>query len=268
VSERLEIDPDEMREHEEVAPSRRRLFPAALVTVAAIGVGYLSWWTYEHAKPPQIPSNVPVIHSDAAPIKEAPKNPGGMVVPDQDSVLLNHESGGAPKVEQLLPEPETALPRPAPPPKPTPPPEIASAPAKPAPQADAGASAASPSPPPAPVAAAPTAIAPATAAPAAAAAPAAPAVRSTPHAASTSSGYRLQLGAMRTEDAAKQAWQRLQKSQPDVLSKLGVTITRVQLGEKGVFYRIQAGPIADAADAARSCAALKSRNVGCILVKP
>jgi cell division septation protein DedD len=81
-------------------------------------------------------------------------------------------------------------------------------------------------------------------------------------------GYRLQLGAVRSEEAAKQEWQRLQRAQPDILGKLTLNAARVDLGEKGIFYRIQAGPIADEAGAAQSCAALKSRNVGCILVKP
>jgi len=44
--------------------------------------------------------------------------------------------------------------------------------------------------------------------------------------------------------------------------------TRVDLGEKGVFYRVQAGPLADAAAAERLCAELKERKQGCIVVKP
>ena len=78
----------------------------------------------------------------------------------------------------------------------------------------------------------------------------------------------MQLGAVRSEEAAKQEWQRLQKSQPAVLGKLGLFIARVDLGDKGVFYRIQAGPIAGEAEATKSCAALKDRKIGCILVKP
>jgi cell division septation protein DedD len=89
---------------------------------------------------------------------------------------------------------------------------------------------------------------------------------SAPAAAGT--GYRLQLGAVRTEEAAKQEWQRLQRAQSDLLGKLSLTAARVDLGDKGIFYRIQAGPIADGAEAAQSCATLKSRNVGCVLVKP
>jgi cell division septation protein DedD len=266
MSERLEIDPDDVREPDAIVP-RRRLFPAMFLTLAVAGVAYLSWWTYEHAKPPQIANNVPVIHSDAAPVKEVPKNPGGMIVPDQDSALLNRDNKAAPKVEQLLPEPETALPRPAAPPKPAPQPDAALAPARPTPLV--ASAPASVLPPPAPTAAAPSVPAPA---PLAAAAPPPPAITpaiAPPSAAPAGApGYRLQLGAVRSEDAAKQAWQRLRKAQPDLLGKLSVNVVRADLGEKGVFYRIQAGPIGDAAEATQSCAALKSRNVGCVLVKP
>ncbi len=264
MSHRLEIDSDEVLAHAP-PPPRRRPIKAVLLFIAVMGLAGGSWWAYRNDTPHMPPSAVPVIHSDAAPVKEAPQDPGGMIVPDQDSALLNRE-GKAPKIEQLLPAPETALPRPVAPPKPVPQPEIAAVPAKPAPPTP------SPSPPqlaaPAPDAA-PSPIAVAPPAPAAAApiiAP--PPVVNTAAPVAAGAGYRLQLGAVRTEEAAKQEWQRLQRAQPDLLGKLALTTARVDLGDKGIFYRIQAGPIADSAEAQQSCATLKSRNVGCILVKP
>jgi cell division septation protein DedD len=86
--------------------------------------------------------------------------------------------------------------------------------------------------------------------------------------AATSAGYRLQLGALKTEEAAKSEWLKLQRQNSDVLGKLSPSVSRVELGAKGIYYRIQAGPIADEGRAAQACAALKNRNVGCILVKP
>jgi cell division septation protein DedD len=83
------------------------------------------------------------------------------------------------------------------------------------------------------------------------------------------SGYRLQLGALKSEEAARAEWERLKKQQADILGKLAFSTSRVDLGSgKGIYYRIQAGPIADATQATQNCAVLKSRNVGCILVKP
>ncbi len=81
-------------------------------------------------------------------------------------------------------------------------------------------------------------------------------------------GYRLQLGSVRTADDAKAEWERLKREQGDLLGALGLTVARADLGERGIFYRIQAGPVADAAAAERQCNELKRRGVGCILVKP
>jgi cell division protein FtsN len=265
MSHRLEIDSDEVRAHTPVAP-RRRPIKAVFLFIVVMGVAGGSWWAYRTDVPRSPPAAVPVIHRDTTPVKEAPQDPGGMIVPGQDSALLNRDGKSTPKIEQLLPEAEPALPRPAAPPKPAPQIETNTAPAKPAPPQTAIAPAppavAAPTPPPNPVAATPEA------------APVAPAPIIAPPAVNTSAqsaagaGYRLQLGAVRTEEAAKQEWLRLQRAQSDLLGKLSLTATRVDLGDKGIFYRIQAGPIADGAEAAQSCATLKSRNVGCILVKP
>ncbi|HZB90927.1 MAG TPA: SPOR domain-containing protein, partial [Stellaceae bacterium] len=81
-------------------------------------------------------------------------------------------------------------------------------------------------------------------------------------------GYRLQVGAVRTAEAAKQEWTRLKRLHGEVLGSLGFSTERVDLGARGVFYRIQAGPIANAAAAERDCSELKQRGVSCILVKP
>jgi hypothetical protein len=260
MSQRLEIDSEEVMAHTPPPPQRRPI-RAVLLFIAVMGLAGGSWWAYRTDTPRLPPSAVPVIHSDTAPVKEAPQDPGGMIVPGQDSALLNRDSKGNPKVEQLLPDAEPALPRPVAPIKPTPQIETNTALTKPTPQVQTAMT----PPPPAPsVAVAPPEAAPATPAPTIASAP----VASAPSQPVSGAGYRLQLGAVRTEDAAKQEWLRLQRAQSDLLGKLSLTATRVDLGDKGIFYRIQAGPIADGAEAAQSCATLKSRNVGCILVKP
>jgi hypothetical protein len=80
--------------------------------------------------------------------------------------------------------------------------------------------------------------------------------------------YRLQLGAMRTPEAAGHEWERLKRRHADLLGALEYGAQRVDLGPRGLFYRIQAGPLADAAQAERRCAELKHRGEGCIIVKP
>ncbi len=82
-------------------------------------------------------------------------------------------------------------------------------------------------------------------------------------------GYFLQLGALRSTAAAQATWTRLKTAQPDILGSLPANAVRVDLGaERGVFYRIMAGPIADESSATRACNTHKERHVACILVKP
>ncbi|MGH7090045.1 MAG: SPOR domain-containing protein [Stellaceae bacterium] len=61
---------------------------------------------------------------------------------------------------------------------------------------------------------------------------------------------------------------RLKRVDVDILGALPMRTVRTDRGTRGVFYRIEAGPIADAAAADHACAALKERKVGCILVRP
>jgi hypothetical protein len=267
MSPRLDAEHDERGEAQDERRGRGQGLRAALLALAVAGLVGGSWWAGHSGKPAnQDVSAVPEIHPDAAPVKEAPKDPGGLIVPGQDSVLLNRDPKGKP--EELLPPAEAVKPRPAPPAPPTAAEPLASSPgALSALPGDAAPQTASPPAPPiattAPGAEArpiqpsePKAAAPAPVLPKAAPPPA------------TAGSYRLQLGAMRTEEAAKSEWLKLQRQNSDVLGKLSLSVGRVDLGAKGTYYRIQAGPLADEAKAAQDCAALKSRKISCILVKP
>src|SRR5262249_8275785 len=151
---------------------------------------------------------------------------------------------GSMPVERLLPPPETPLPRPATTSNPTP---AAPAPAVavPAPQAPTA------TPAPAPAAAAPQQ-------PQTAAVPAP----------SVGTGERLQVGAVKTPEIAKSEWDRIKRQNSDLVGSLTVSVDRADLGDRGVFYRIHVGPIADAGQAERLCAQLRQRGVGCIIAKP
>ena len=220
-----------------------------LAVVLALGVMALSaggLWVGYRLSIGRVPSGeIPLIHADADPIKVKPDDPGGMEIPNRDRFVFNPK-GGMP-VERLLPPPETPLPRPVPAANTASPPstEPVATPAPPAPVA-------APAPPPAPVAPAP---------PQTAAAPA-------PSAGADVRGYRLQLGAVKAPEMAKQEWDRIKRQNGDLVGALSVSVDRVDLGDRGVFYRIHAGPIADAAQAERLCAQLRQRGVGCILAKP
>ena len=230
-------------------PPRRRLRgPLLVLVVMALSAGGL-WVAYNNSQT-RAPGDVPVIQADQGTTKTRPQQPGGMAIPDQDKLVYN-QGKGPPQVEKLLPPPEIPLPRPAPSG------EAASAtPAAPA----------VPITPAVPPPAQPPA-APATAAPAVAAVPPPPAPAPLAPAAAVT-GYRLQLGALRSEDAARQEWEKLKKAHGDLLGGLNAAWPRADLGERGIYYRIQAGPVGDVAAAEHLCGELKRRNVGCILVRP
>ncbi len=59
-------------------------------------------------------SGIPLIKADKGPVKVRPINPGGMKVPDRDKLGYDRMQGNGvrPRVERLLPAPETPLPPP------------------------------------------------------------------------------------------------------------------------------------------------------------
>ena len=83
----------------------------------------------------------------------------------------------------------------------------------------------------------------------------------------TPAASQVQLASVRSPEAAREEWDRLKRENPDLLGKLTAIPVRADLGDKGVYYRIQAGPFADAAAAERICGELKRRNIGCILAR-
>ncbi len=138
MSPRLETDHDERGDAAEQTQRRGALRGALLAIAVAVLVGG-SWWAGHSGKSAtQDVSAVPEIHPDSAPVKEPPKDPGGMVVPGQDSELLNPNAKRKP--EELLPPPEAVKPRPAPPP------QVAIAPAAPPPAATPASPASAPAP--------------------------------------------------------------------------------------------------------------------------
>jgi cell division septation protein DedD len=79
-------------------------------------------------------------------------------------------------------------------------------------------------------------------------------------------GIRIQLAAVKTTDAAQKEWARLQHALGDALSGLNLTVEGVDLGTKGIFQRIQAGPFNDKAAAAAKCDAVKALKQDCLVV--
>ncbi|WP_042444172.1 SPOR domain-containing protein [Azospirillum sp. B510] len=101
----------------------------------------------------------------------------------------------------------------------------------------------------------------------AAAQPAKPAPAAAPAVSGGSGGWRVQLASVRSEGEAAAEWRRLAGRHPDALGGLSMQVARVDLGEKGIFYRVQ-GAGADEARAKSACAQLRAQNVGCVVVRP
>lgn len=94
--------------------------------------------------------------------------------------------------------------------------------------------------------------------------PAAEPVKPAPVVASGKS-YVLQLGAFRTEEAADAGWKLLATRHAAVLGELERFIVPADLGDKGKFFRLQAGPFAERAAANAQCASLKTAGVDCLV---
>ncbi|SMF31123.1 Sporulation related domain-containing protein [Azospirillum oryzae] len=82
-----------------------------------------------------------------------------------------------------------------------------------------------------------------------------------------SGGWRVQLASVRSEGEAAAEWRRLAGRHPEALGGLSMQVAKVDLGPKGIFYRVQ-GAGADEARAKSVCAQLRAQNVGCVVVRP
>ena len=254
----------------------------AVVFAAGIGAG---WYYVGTQFLTGDDSGIPLITADAGPVKVRPISPGGMEVPDRDKLVYGRMQGNGEhlRVERLLPEPETPLPPPgrelpkqmeAAAPAPESAKDLAAvAPAAGLPPAKAGTSRAppvqtGPSAPPGSAAATPT-VEEVLAAVRPPPAPSPPAPRTPATGASEAPAYRVQLAAVRSLERAQGEWDRLRRMNADLLGKLALSVVKAELGpNKGVFYRLRAGPLADEATARALCANLTKRKVGCLVVRP
>ena len=80
--------------------------------------------------------------------------------------------------------------------------------------------------------------------------------------------FRVQIAATRDEPTAKSEFERLKKAHEDLLGGMSATVVKADLGDKGIFYRVQAGPVADHDKAEKLCSELKKFAIACIIVKP
>ena len=251
-----------------------------LATIVSFGFfGFIIWFSYQQGHQSGSDNKPPLIKMDVNPTRVRNDKPGGMEIPDQDKLVYNRvdPSAQAPTVERLLPPPEIPLPR----------------------GQSGGASSSQKAPEPLfpktgqfsdiPVPVIPQQLPPqfeseqkppsvpqaqklrelsVPAVPAVPAQDPAPKAAAAPPAVSPAGGYRVQLGAFRTEDAAHKGWTHIQGQQKDLLATMTPSFQRADLGSKGVFFRLLAGPMASESFAKNICAELTKRKVGCLVIRP
>ncbi|SKA39841.1 Cell division protein FtsN [Enhydrobacter aerosaccus] len=262
---------------------RRGQILTLMVSVAAIAsFGSVVWWAHNQDVRAGGKGLEPlVIQPPADPARVKPENAGGYIPPNQDKEVYNRVAPGAVPVqpEKLLPGPTVpklpanGLPVPY---SPKPPegdktasatPGGSAAPANAASTASAaGQSGPTPAPTPAPPAPAnqPTV----TQAPTTTPTETGPSIASLiENMSGPSGGWRIQVASVKNEDVAKSTWARLQAAHGDVLASLRMQPTRVDLGDKGVWYRVQAGPL-DEKQAQSVCSTLRSRKADCVIIPP
>ena len=80
--------------------------------------------------------------------------------------------------------------------------------------------------------------------------------------------FQVQLAAVRNKLAAQNEWKRLKMRHSEILGKLVSNIIRADLGTKGIYFRLRAGPLIDKGSATQLCGALRKVNVNCLVIRP
>ena len=283
-------------------PPARRFGPlrVGMVGLAVLLFAGLIFYAYSWGTSDPDPGELPVIAAPSGVEKEPATNPGGMEVPYQDSMVLNPRAEQGDDVERLLPPPEEPQPR-----ETAQQPAGASAQStageetQPAdPDAQPGAPAAGGQEDVAtqgattsdvieetavPERPTPEMQEPGTLAEQQAEPEAEPAETATtepepqpevaeeeatpeaPAAAATSGSFVIQLASASNRDAVAGAWASMQQRHPEQLGNLQLHIEEADLGDRGVFYRLQAGPVSSREAADSLCAALQAQQQDCLV---
>ncbi len=97
-----------------------------------------------------------------------------------------------------------------------------------------------------------------------AAAPAAPAPQQTSNYVPAGS-YVVQVASQKSEADARTSWQQLQAKYANVFGNYQANIKRVDLGDRGTFYRAMLGPFTNRDQAYEMCQNLKAAGGECIV---
>lgn len=290
MARRDEFDDDEgfldsilnRRERSGVHPGSLRRVLAVTAGLAVLGIlGAVLYSTWPEGRGEVSDDAVPIIRADATPYKSAPEEPGGMDVPNKDSTIFNTlkgEQGQPAKAENLFEDSE----------KPVRKEDVFSAQKEAAPSPDEARDAVvskmpvmskpvvtyeSPESTEAADATPPMDVQPSTPlapektaavetpVPDKAAAKSADAIQP-----AAGGNFYVQMAAVKSEADAKAQWPKYQ-AQYSELSALPLRVQQADLGAKGIYYRIQGGPLAEA-DARKVCTSINGKKAGsCVVAK-
>ncbi len=81
----------------------------------------------------------------------------------------------------------------------------------------------------------------------------------------TGGGYAVQISSQRSEAEAQAAFRSQQSKYPGQLGGKQPLINKVDLGAKGIYYRVMVGPFASGGEASQLCSSLKAAGGQCII---
>jgi len=226
-----------------------------------LGLIVLGWFAYEEGKNPSDLSKIPLIKANPEPFKVKPKNPGGMKVPHTNKLVYNMISSNKDSKVQvsILPEPEEPVSKE----------DLAKAPA--------------------PFLAKKDNKEPVKKVIKLSEIPKTPsqklykkpeekkvteeasaiekAAKISVDVTTDTKTMQVQLGSYRTVKSLELGWVSLQKNFPEILGGLKYMVKTVELGDKGLFYRLLAGPVESEDKARKICRELTKKKQGCLVAR-
>jgi cell division septation protein DedD len=79
--------------------------------------------------------------------------------------------------------------------------------------------------------------------------------------------YVVQISAQRSEDDAMASFQALQVRYPALLGNREPMVRRIQIGDRGPYYRVGIGPFATTQAAAQVCTELRTAGAACLVAR-
>lgn len=83
----------------------------------------------------------------------------------------------------------------------------------------------------------------------------------------TQSAYFLQIGSYKSEQEAADAWSAAKRTHATIFESLSPNVKKVDLGERGIWFRLRVAPFSDKSAADAACDRLKAEGGTCLLAR-